>query len=58
MKGQKMLEKIISEANLKRDFQEASYFIVSELEKLIPNWDKREEVILQIEEEYNAKLVY
>lgn len=53
-----MINRIIEIANEKENFQEACYYIVSELEKLIPNWDKREKVINQIELDYNVRLVY
>ena len=52
------LKQIIAEANNKPNFQESCWYIVSELEKLIPDWDKRQSVIEQIEWLYGVKICY
>ena len=52
------LRQIIEQANKQTNFQEACYYIVSELEKIIPDWDKRQMIIEKIEELYQIELVY
>lgn len=52
------LKQIITEANNKPNFQESCWYIVSELEKLIPDWNKRQSVIEQIEWLYGVKICY
>ena len=53
-----MIKHIIEQANEQTNYQEACYYIVSQLEKLIPDWDKRQRIIEKIEELYNVELVY
>lgn len=52
------LRQIIEQANEQTNYQEACYYIVSQLEKLVPDWNKREMIILKIEELYQIKIVY
>ena len=53
-----MIKHIIEQANEQINFQEACYYIVSELEKIIPDWDKRQQIIEKIEELYQIELIY
>lgn len=56
---EKQIEKIMQTSNDFKSFQEACFFIVSEVEKLTSgNWNKKEEIISLIEKEYNTILVY
>lgn len=55
---QKQIYNIIDKANEKENFQEACYYIVSEIEKISPNWDIRQNIIEQIEKEYNTNIIY
>ena len=57
-KIEKIINYIIEKANEKETFQEACFFIVSELEKICPDREKKEMIIEFIEKEYNTKLVY
>ena len=52
------IEKIVSVANNEKTFSETCFFIVSELEKIFSDWDKKELAISYIEKEYYTKLVY
>lgn len=57
-KIEKIINRIINEANEKNNFQEACFFIISELEKICPDREKREMIIEFIEKEYNTELSY
>lgn len=55
----KQIEKIMQISNDFKSFQEACFFIVSEVEKLTSgNWNKKEKIINWIEKEYKTILIY
>ncbi len=55
----KQIEKIVQASNSFKSFQEACFFIVSEIEKLTcGDWNKKEKIISQIEQEYQTILLY
>lgn len=52
------IEKIVSAANNEKTFSDACFYIVSELEKIFSDWNKKELAISYIEKECNTHLVY
>ena len=54
----KQIETIIDNANEKENYQEACFYIVSEIGKIAPNWDIQQKIISQIEQIYDVNIIY
>lgn len=54
----KQIETIINNANEKENFQEACYYIVSEIEKITKDWDLQQKIINHIEQIYDVNIIY
>lgn len=52
------IKNIIKQANTKKDYQQACYFIHDELNKLNLSWDYIELIKDLINKEYNTNLLY
>ena len=52
------IKNIINQANTKKDYQQACYYIHDELQKMNLSWDFIELIKDKINKEYNTNLLY